>query len=77
MRSPSVRPQASQSSEDIIMNKNRIEGTARQMKGIVREAVGRATGSRGTQMRGTAEKIAGKMQAKLGAAADSMRRVKK
>lgn len=59
------------------MDKNRIEGTARQMKGIVREAVGKATGSRGTQIRGTAEKMAGKMQAKLGAAADAVRRVKK
>lgn len=59
------------------MNKNRIDGTTRQMKGIVREAVGKATGSRGMQMRGTAEKITGKMQAKLGAAADAMRRVKK
>jgi uncharacterized protein YjbJ (UPF0337 family) len=47
------------------------------MKGIVREAVGKATGNRGTQMRGTAEKMAGKMQAKLGAAADAVRRIKK
>ena len=59
------------------MDKNRIEGTARQMKGIVREAVGKATHSRGTQMRGAAEKMAGKMQAKFGAAADAIRRVKK
>jgi len=59
------------------MDKNRIEGTARQMKGIVREAVGKATGSRSTQMRGTAEKMAGKVQAKLGAAADVVRRIKK
>lgn len=41
------------------MDKNRIEGAAKQMKGIVREAVGRATGSRTTQMRGTAEKYGG------------------
>ena len=43
----------------------------------LREAVGKATGNRGTQMRGTAEKMAGKMQAKLGAAADAVRRIKK
>jgi uncharacterized protein YjbJ (UPF0337 family) len=65
-----------ETSEDM-MDKNRIEGTARQMKGIVHEAVGKATGNRGTQMRGTAEKMAGKMQAKLGAAADAVRRIKK
>jgi uncharacterized protein YjbJ (UPF0337 family) len=65
-----------ESSEDS-MDKNRIEGTARQMKGIVREAVGKATGSRGTQMRGAAERMAGKVQAKLGAAADAVRRIKK
>jgi len=65
-----------ETSEDM-MDKNRIEGTARQMKGIVREAVGKATGSRSTQMRGTAEKMAGKVQAKLGAAADAVRRIKK
>jgi uncharacterized protein YjbJ (UPF0337 family) len=59
------------------MDKNRIEGTARQMKGIVREAVGKTTGSRSTQMRGTAERMAGKVQAKLGAAADVVRRIKK
>jgi uncharacterized protein YjbJ (UPF0337 family) len=65
-----------ESSEDNT-DKNRIEGTARQMKGIVREAVGKATGSRGTQMRGAAERMAGKVQAKLGAAADAVRRIKK
>jgi uncharacterized protein YjbJ (UPF0337 family) len=59
------------------MDKHRIEGAAKQMRGIVREAVGRVTGSRTTQMRGTAEKMAGKVQSRFGAAADAVRRAKK
>lgn len=55
------------------MDRNRIEGAARQVKGSIRQAVGKITGNRATQMHGAAEKLTGKVQSKVGAAADTLR----
>jgi len=60
------------------MDRNRIEGAAKQVKGTIRQAVGKVTGSRTTQLRGTVERMSGKVQWKAGIAADTVRaRLKK
>ncbi|KGK59395.1 hypothetical protein A7D16_10405 [Xanthomonas nasturtii] len=55
------------------MDKNRIEGTAKQVKGSVKEAIGRVTGDKSTELEGAAEKNVGKVQAKAGEVADKVR----
>jgi uncharacterized protein YjbJ (UPF0337 family) len=42
------------------MDKDRIGGAAKQVKGSVKEAVGKLTGDTATQAEGAAEKAAGK-----------------
>ncbi|HZZ11877.1 MAG TPA: CsbD family protein [Paraburkholderia sp.] len=60
------------------MDRNRVEGAAKQVKGTVKEAVGKATGNRTMQVEGAAGKLAGKVQSKVGRAADAIRdRVKR
>ena len=44
------------------MDKDRITGVAHQIKGTVKEAVGKVTGDAKTQAEGAAEKAAGKVQ---------------
>lgn len=39
------------------MDKNRIEGAAKQVKGLVKEAIGRVTGDKSTELEGAAEKM--------------------
>jgi len=55
------------------MDKNRIEGAAKQVTGSVKEAIGKVTGNKRTQAEGAAEKVAGKVQSKFGQAADAVR----
>jgi uncharacterized protein YjbJ (UPF0337 family) len=55
------------------MDKNRVEGAAKQLKGSVKEAMGKVTGNRTKQAEGAAEKLAGIMQLRLAEAADAMR----
>jgi uncharacterized protein YjbJ (UPF0337 family) len=55
------------------MDKNRIEGVTKQVKGSVKEAIGKLTGDKKTQLEGTAEKQIGKAQAKAGEVADKVR----
>jgi len=56
-----------------VMDKNRIEGAAKQVTGSVKEAIGKVTGNKRTQAEGAAEKVAGKVQSKFGQAADAVR----
>jgi uncharacterized protein YjbJ (UPF0337 family) len=58
---------------ETVMDKNRMEGAAKQVKGSVKEAMGKVTGNRTTQAEGAAEKLAGRMQSKIGEAADAVR----
>ena len=44
------------------MDKDRIAGSANQVKGSVKEAIGKVTGDTKTQAEGAAEKAAGKVQ---------------
>lgn len=55
------------------MDKDRVEGAAKQVKGSVKEAVGKVTGDTKTQIEGAAEKAAGKGQSAIGGAKDSVR----
>ena len=55
------------------MDKDRIDGAAKQVKGSVKEAIGKVTGDTKTQAEGVAEKAAGKTQSAVGGAKDSVR----
>jgi len=55
------------------MDKDLIAGVAHQIKGGVKEIVGKATGGAKTQAEGAAEKTAGKVQNAVGGAKDAIR----
>ena len=55
------------------MDKDRIEGAARQMKGAVKDAAGKLTGDAKLQSEGKADKLAGKVQNAVGGLKDSLR----
>ncbi|RZA12281.1 MAG: CsbD family protein [Proteobacteria bacterium] len=55
------------------MDKDRIKGAAEQVKGSIKEAVGKVTGNEELEIEGKADKLAGKTQAKVGEAKDTVR----
>jgi uncharacterized protein YjbJ (UPF0337 family) len=55
------------------MDKDRIEGTATQAKGAVKEAVGKVTGDAKLKSEGAADKAAGKVQNAVGGVKDAVR----
>ncbi len=55
------------------MNKDRIEGSAEQLKGKVKEVAGKATGDTKLESEGKAQKIAGKVQNTIGGMKDSVK----
>jgi uncharacterized protein YjbJ (UPF0337 family) len=55
------------------MDKNRIDGAAKEIKGATKEAFGKITGNTGKQIAGATEKTVGKAQRKLGETADHAR----
>lgn len=55
------------------MDKDRIEGSAHQAKGAVKDAAGKLTGDKKMQAEGKAEKAAGKVQNAVGGAKDAAR----
>ncbi len=52
------------------MNKDRIEGSAKQAKGAVKDAAGKLTGDAKLQAEGKADKAAGKVQNAFGGLKD-------
>ncbi|WP_175965590.1 CsbD family protein [Burkholderia sp. BCC0322] len=56
------------------MDRNRIEGRLKQVKGSVKEALGKVTGDRKTEAEGVAEQQAGRIQEQAGEAADAVRK---
>jgi uncharacterized protein YjbJ (UPF0337 family) len=50
------------------MTDNRISGAARKAKGALKQAAGKATGSRRLQVEGAVDKVLGDAQNKLGKA---------
>ncbi|MBB5447454.1 MULTISPECIES: CsbD family protein [unclassified Paraburkholderia] len=55
------------------MDRNRVEGTAKELKGSVKEAIAKVTGNRAKQAEGAAEKIAGRIQARIGEETEELR----
>ena len=55
------------------MDNDRIKGAAKEVKGSIKEAVGKVTGNRETEHEGIAEKVVGKVQRKIGEAKDDVR----
>ncbi|QKC84528.1 CsbD family protein [Mesorhizobium sp. NZP2077] len=49
-----------------MVNRDQVAGVAKQIKGSVKQAAGKATGNRRTQVEGMADKIAGKVQKAYG-----------
>jgi uncharacterized protein YjbJ (UPF0337 family) len=59
------------------MDKDRIAGAAKELKGSVKEAVGQAVGDAKLQSDGKAEKTAGKIQNAVGGLKDTVREIVK
>lgn len=55
------------------MNKDRIEGTSKQVSGAVKDAAGKLTGDAKLQAEGKAEKFAGKAQNAVGGIKDALK----
>ncbi len=55
------------------MDKDRVEGVGHQIKGAVKEGVGKVTGDTKTEAEGKAEKAGGKVQNTVGGAKDAAR----
>ncbi len=55
------------------MDKDRVDGAAKQVKGTIKDAAGKVTGDVGLQAEGKAEKAAGKVQSEVGKAKDQAR----
>ncbi|AKM02375.1 MULTISPECIES: CsbD family protein [Burkholderia cepacia complex] len=56
------------------MDSNRIEGKLKQLKGSLKEALGKVTGDRKTEAEGVAEQQAGRIQEQAGEATDATRK---
>jgi uncharacterized protein YjbJ (UPF0337 family) len=55
------------------MDKDRIEGSAEQAKGAVKEATGKVFGDKKLESEGKTDKIAGKVQNAVGGVKDAVR----
>jgi uncharacterized protein YjbJ (UPF0337 family) len=55
------------------MNKDRIEGSAEQAKGKVKEVAGKVTGDTKLESEGKAQKAAGKIQNTIGGMKDAVK----
>jgi uncharacterized protein YjbJ (UPF0337 family) len=55
------------------MDKDRIEGSLKTMKGKVKEAVGKVTGDAKIETEGKADQIEGKVQNAIGGAMDALK----
>jgi len=54
-------------------DRDRIEGSAKQVKGTIKETVGKAVGDAKLQSEGKAEKIEGKIQNAVGGFKDALK----
>jgi uncharacterized protein YjbJ (UPF0337 family) len=57
------------------MDKDRVEGAAKQAKGKIKETVGKVTGDAKTEAEGNADKAEGKVQNTVGGLKDKAREV--
>ena len=56
-----------------MVDKDRIVGSAKQIKGAVKQVVGKAVGDAKLESEGTADKIEGKVQNAVGALKDTLK----
>jgi len=59
--------------EEEIMDKDRIVGSAKQIKGTAKEVVGKAVGDTKLESEGKADKIEGKVQNAIGGLKDTLK----
>jgi uncharacterized protein YjbJ (UPF0337 family) len=59
--------------EEEIVDKDRIAGSAREMKGAIKQAVGKAAGGAKLESDGKADKMEGKVQNAIGSLKDTLR----
>jgi uncharacterized protein YjbJ (UPF0337 family) len=57
------------------MDKDRIEGSGKQLKGKVKEVAGKVTGDEKTKQEGHADQVEGKVQNTVGGAKDKLREI--
>lgn len=57
----------------MLMDKDRVEGIGKQMKGAVKEGAGKLTGDTRTEAEGKADKAEGKVQNAVGGVKDAAR----
>ena len=55
------------------MHKDEVEGTAKEIRGSVKDAIGKATGDKKLQADGAADKIEGKVQKTAGKVKEAAR----
>ena len=55
------------------MDKNRIKGSAKQVKGAVKEVIGNVTGDAKLEAEGKSDKVAGKVENAVGGLKDAHR----
>jgi uncharacterized protein YjbJ (UPF0337 family) len=55
------------------MDKDRVVGSAKQIKGVVNQAVGKAVGDANLESEGKADKIEGKVQNAIGGIKDTLK----
>ena len=55
------------------MNKDRIEGSAEQAKGKIKEVTGKVTGDSKLETEGNAQQVAGKVQNAVGGLKDAVK----
>jgi uncharacterized protein YjbJ (UPF0337 family) len=60
-------------SKETLMDKDRIQGSAKQAKGAIKEVVGKVTGDAKLQADGKADKTEGKIQNAVGGVKDALR----
>jgi uncharacterized protein YjbJ (UPF0337 family) len=63
----------SQNIKEHLMDKDRIEGIARQVKGNIKEGIGKITGDAKMEAEGKADKNVGKLQNAAGGLKDTAR----
>jgi uncharacterized protein YjbJ (UPF0337 family) len=59
--------------QEAFMDKDRIDGAGKQVKGAIKDAAGKVTGDRKLQAEGKADKAVGKVQGEVGKAKDAVR----
>ncbi len=55
------------------MDKNRIEGAAKELKGTIKEVAGKLTGNDKLEAEGKVDKAAGQVQSTVGKAKDAIK----